>query len=67
MLTPLVLDRGYAMRDVKMLDAVNAMGKIQALAAAAGYLVSSEREEQICFELIDLIEEIAGKVLEAEK
>lgn len=55
------------MRDVKMLDAVNAMGKIQALAAAAGYLVSSEREEQICFELIDLIEEIASKVLEAEK
>ncbi|MGN5575924.1 hypothetical protein [Enterobacter sp. Lyrl_3] len=52
------------MRNVKVLDAINAMGKIQALAAAAGYLVSSEREEQICFELIDLIEEIAREVLE---
>lgn len=54
------------MRNVKVLDAINAMGKIQALAAATGYLVSSEREGQICFELIDLIEEIARNVLEAE-
>lgn len=54
------------MRSVKVLDAINALAKIQALAAAAGYLTSGEREEQICFELIDLIEEIARCSAEAE-
>jgi hypothetical protein len=54
------------MRSVKVLDAINALAKIQALAAAAGYLTSGEREEQICFELVDLIEEIARRGAEAE-
>ncbi|HID8403880.1 TPA: hypothetical protein ACXIJH_004216 [Serratia marcescens] len=54
------------MRNVQVLDAINALGKIQALAAAAGYLTSSGKEEQICFELIDLIEEIARRAVEAD-
>ena len=54
------------MRNVGSLDTLDALAKIQALAAAAGYLTSSEREEQLCFELIDLIEEIARRGAEAD-
>ncbi|MBH1930900.1 hypothetical protein [Serratia rubidaea] len=54
------------MRSVKVLDAINALDKIQVLAAAAGYLTSSEKEEQLCFELIELIEETARRGVEAE-
>ncbi|MFI8417723.1 hypothetical protein ACQKDS_14810 [Serratia sp. NPDC078593] len=54
------------MCNVMELDAIDALGKIQALAAAAGYLTSSGKEKQICFELIDLIEEIARCGAEAE-
>ncbi|MBU2671771.1 MULTISPECIES: hypothetical protein [Hafnia] len=54
------------MRKANRTEPVDALGKIQALAAAAGYLISTERETQLCFELIDLIEGIASKVLEEE-
>jgi len=54
------------MRSIKVLDAINALAKIQALAAAAGYLTSNQREEQLCFELIEMIEEIAQRGVEAE-
>ncbi|HHX9823543.1 TPA: hypothetical protein ACVTEZ_002666 [Salmonella enterica subsp. enterica serovar Weltevreden] len=47
------------MRNTKVLDAFNALNKIQALAAAAGFLTSSEEEEEMCFRLVDLIEQIA--------
>ncbi|HDN5824367.1 TPA: hypothetical protein P1462_000937 [Salmonella enterica subsp. enterica serovar Anatum] len=50
------------MRNVKVLDAFNALNKIQALAAAAGFLTSSEEEEDMCFRLVDLIERIAREV-----
>ncbi|WP_288887119.1 hypothetical protein [uncultured Citrobacter sp.] len=54
------------MRNVNVLDAFNALNKIQALAAAAGFLTSSEEEEEMCFRLVDLIEEIARKAAEVE-
>ncbi|ENC9770702.1 hypothetical protein MMK47_001864 [Citrobacter koseri] len=54
------------MHNVNVLDAFNALSKIQALAAAAGFLTSSEEEEQLCLELIDLIEKIAREAAEAD-
>lgn len=54
------------MRNVKVLDASNALNKIQALAAAAGFLTSSEEEEEMCFRLVDLIEKIAREAAEAD-
>lgn len=38
------------MRKANRTEPVDALGKIQALAAAAGYLISTERETQLCFE-----------------
>ncbi|ECO8650312.1 hypothetical protein FXR45_20955 [Salmonella enterica] len=52
------------MRNTKALDAFNALNKIQALAAAAGFLTSSEEEEEMCFRLVDLIERIAREAAE---
>lgn len=54
------------MHNVKVLDAFNVLSKIQALAAAAGFLTSSEEEEEICFRLVDLIEKIAREAVEAD-
>lgn len=54
------------MRNVKVLDAFNALNKIQALAAAVGFLTSSTEEEQLCLELIELIEKIAREAVEAD-
>ncbi|EQA6835944.1 CHC2 zinc finger domain-containing protein [Salmonella enterica subsp. diarizonae serovar 65:(k):z] len=59
-------EQGDAMRNVKVLDAFNALNKIQALAAAAGFLTSSEEEEEMCFSLVDLIEGIAREAAEAD-
>jgi hypothetical protein len=50
------LNRGYAMCNVKVGIGLDALHKIQALASAAGFLTSSAEEEQLCLELIELIE-----------
>lgn len=54
------------MRNVKVLNAFNALNKIQALAAAAGFLTFSEGEEEVCYMLVDLIEQIAREAAEAD-
>lgn len=54
------------MRKAGVLDAMDRLAKIQVLAAAAAYLTASEKEEQLCFELIDVIEELARLGAEVE-
>jgi len=55
------------MRNACVLDAMDRLAKIRVLAMAAGYLTANEKEEQLCFELIDLIEEIARRGAEIER
>ncbi|HEI8999791.1 TPA: hypothetical protein SLH12_002280 [Citrobacter koseri] len=54
------------MRNVKAGIGLDALHKIQALASAAGFLTSSVEEEQLCLELIELIEKIAREAAEAD-
>lgn len=54
------------MRNVNVGIGLDALHKIQALATAAGFLTSSVEEEQLCLELIELIEKIAREAVEAE-
>ncbi|HBE9081115.1 hypothetical protein ABQ333_16690 [Serratia fonticola] len=54
------------MRNLGSLDLIDALNKIQALASAAGYLTASEREKQLCLELLDVIEDIARRGSEVE-
>ncbi|WP_445494010.1 hypothetical protein [Photorhabdus sp. SF281] len=45
----------------------DALGKIEALAAAAGYLDGSKEEEMLCRELISVIHLVASEVLKKKK
>ncbi|HHQ6589352.1 TPA: hypothetical protein ACSTLU_005337 [Serratia fonticola] len=54
------------MHSVGSLDLIDALNKIQALASAAGYLTASEREKQLCLELLDVIEDINTAYLQAK-
>lgn len=54
------------MRNVGSLDTLDALAKIQALAAAAGYLSANDKENSLCFELLDIIEMTARRCVEAD-
>ncbi|MFN1148231.1 hypothetical protein [Serratia liquefaciens] len=54
------------MREQKHLDAIDALNKIEVLAAAAGYL-TEEKEKEIQLELIDRIEVIARRINKQEQ
>lgn len=54
------------MCDATELDALNAIQKIQALATAASYLTATEAERQLGLDIVDLIAEIATRVMEVE-
>lgn len=54
------------MRNVKVEVGLDALHKIQALASAAGFLTSSAEEEELCLEIIGLIERIAREAAEAD-
>ncbi|MGV8002493.1 hypothetical protein QPK14_10390 [Photorhabdus temperata subsp. temperata] len=49
------------------LSADDALGKIEALASAAGYLLADDELSEIGLELLEIIQIIASEVLKKEK
>ncbi|KER01059.1 hypothetical protein LGZ99_23720 [Photorhabdus temperata] len=54
-------------RNTSYIEIEDALGKIEALAGAAGYLDGNKEEVMLCRELISVIHSVASEVLKKEK